>query len=110
MTSRYGVLLLTVVLTLGTLTVTGCSDVEQAANDILKEIEAGGQTTPGQQSGSSSGSGPREAAGAPAPPSLAEAEEQLAGLTVGPVGSMTGYSRELFPHWASDGTEFGWDE
>ena len=26
------------------------------------------------------------------------------------MGSMAGYSREEFPHWAADGTEFGWKE
>ena len=31
-------------------------------------------------------------------------------IEVAPVGSMAGYSREEFPHWAADGTEFGWDE
>jgi len=29
---------------------------------------------------------------------------------VAPAGSMAGYSREEFPHWAADRTEFGWDE
>jgi hypothetical protein len=31
----------------------------------------------------------------------------LDGLEVAPAGSMTGYSREKFPHW-SDADEFGW--
>ena len=34
----------------------------------------------------------------------------LRGIEVAPAGSMAGYSREEFPHWAADGTEFGWDE
>lgn len=43
-----------------------------------------------------------ESAGAPAAPSRA-----LESLEVAPVGSMTGYSRERFPHWG-DADEFGW--
>jgi hypothetical protein len=34
----------------------------------------------------------------------------LAGLAVVPAGSMAGYSRDEFPHWAADGTQFGWNE
>jgi Protein of unknown function (DUF1524) len=34
----------------------------------------------------------------------------LRGIDVAPVGSMVGYSREEFPHWAADGTRFGWEE
>ena len=57
-----------------------------------------------------SGSGPSTASGAPTPPSPSRAREMLREIDVGPVGSMTGYSREEFPHWAADGTEFGWEE
>lgn len=32
----------------------------------------------------------------------------LGKLGVAPAGSMAGYDREEFPHWAADGTEFGW--
>ena len=34
----------------------------------------------------------------------------LGEIEVAPVGGMAGYSREEFPHWAADGTQFGWDE
>ena len=34
----------------------------------------------------------------------------LGNVDVAPVGSMAGYSREEFPHWAADGTMFGWKE
>ena len=34
----------------------------------------------------------------------------LGEIEVAPVGGMAGYSREEFPHWAADGTRFGWDE
>lgn len=68
----------------------------------------------GQGSGSSgetpSGSGPSTVSGAPAPPTPSLARAMLRGIDVAPVGSMAGYSREEFPHWAADGTRFGWDE
>ncbi|WP_329520322.1 HNH endonuclease family protein [Spirillospora sp. NBC_01491] len=35
----------------------------------------------------------------PAPPSASVAAQHLAGLTVAAEGSMTGYTREKFPHW-----------
>lgn len=35
----------------------------------------------------------------PGVPSASTAKSQLAGLTVAPLGSSTGYSRDLFPHW-----------
>ena len=31
-------------------------------------------------------------------------------LTVAPSGSMAGYSRDEFPHWASDAQRYGWKE
>ncbi|WP_119067904.1 HNH endonuclease family protein [Rubrobacter indicoceani] len=40
--------------------------------------------------------------------SVSEAGEVLANLPVERPGSMSGYSREAFPHW-SDGAENGWD-
>ena len=39
----------------------------------------------------------------------AEPSRVLQGLEVAPPGSMSGYSREKFPHW-SDADEFGWRE
>lgn len=63
-----------------------------------------------QQQPSGTGSGPSSATGAPAPPSAGEAQQQLSALAVQPAGSMSGYSRVLFPHWGSDGTVYGWNE
>lgn len=37
----------------------------------------------------------------PTPPSEAASRTALAKLTVAPLGSMSGYSRDLFPHWIS---------
>lgn len=89
---------------------TGCSEVEQIANEVLRELDSGRTTTQQQNSGGSGSSGPSTAKGAPVPP--AEAGQKLLALAVQPAGSeaMAGYSRDLFPHWASDGTAFGWEE
>ena len=54
----------------------------------------------------SSGDGEMSAA-SQTPPSADAARRQLSELRVRPAGSMTGYSREQFPHW-SDAREFGW--
>lgn len=44
---------------------------------------------------------------AQAAPSAGTARQQLSELRVRPAGSMSGYSREKFPHW-SDAQEYGW--
>ena len=46
--------------------------------------------------------------GAGPPVDPAEASATLREIEVAPPGSMSGYSRERFPHW-SDAAEFGWD-
>ncbi len=77
-----------------------------------------GEISPGQLLGGDTGSGvsdrspsgPSTAPGAPAVPSPAAARKMLGKLEEAPVGSMAGYSREEFPHWAADGTVFGWNE
>ena len=55
-------------------------------------------------------SGPSSAPGAPEPPGERQVRRELAALEISPpsLGSMSGYSRELFPHWAADGRGFGW--
>ena len=84
---------------------TGAIAPEQLFRELLGQ--GAGSGSPGE---AASGSGPSRAPGAPAPPSPSEARSMLRGIEVAPVGSMAGYSREEFPHWAADGTEFGWDE
>ncbi|TDD93932.1 HNH endonuclease family protein [Actinomadura rubrisoli] len=42
---------------------------------------------------------PAASAEPPPPPGEAEAAQRLAGLTIAAEGSMTGYSRQKFPHW-----------
>ena len=53
---------------------------------------------------------PATAAGAPPPPPADEVLSMLEGLPVAPTGSMAGYSRDKFPHWASDAAAHGWTE
>jgi hypothetical protein len=53
---------------------------------------------------------PSTAAGAPPPPSVENALPMLEALAVAPSGSMAGYSREEFPHWASEAASYGWAE
>ena len=67
---------------------------------------------PGEGSPADAGSpsGPATAAGAPRPPPARRAFTVLVGLEVAPPGSMAGYSREEFPHWASEATRYGWEE
>ena len=57
-----------------------------------------------------SATAPSTAAGAPPPPSADDALSLLRSLTVAPPRSMAGYSREEFPHWASDAASYGWKE
>jgi hypothetical protein len=57
-----------------------------------------------------SATAPSTAAGAPPPPSANDALSLLRSLTVAPPRSMAGYSRDEFPHWASDAASFGWRE
>lgn len=71
---------------------------------------ANGSSSDGSSVDAGSPSGPATAAGAPSPPTAEEASVLLSGLSVAPAGSMAGYSREEFPHWASDAEAFGWTE
>lgn len=71
---------------------------------------ANGSSADGPSADTVSPSGPATAAGAPVPPTTEEASALLSDLPVAPAGSMVGYSREEFPHWASDAEEFGWTE
>ncbi|MGW5425000.1 GmrSD restriction endonuclease domain-containing protein [Streptomyces sp. NPDC003943] len=67
----------------------------------------GGATPAGEPTGAPTGApGGRASAGdgtLPGMPTAAQARTRLAGLKVAPQGSMTGYSRDRFPHWAEQG-------
>jgi Excalibur calcium-binding domain len=54
-----------------------------------------------------SATAPSTAAGAPPPPSADDALSLLQELTVAPSGSMAGYSRDEFAHWASEAASYG---
>ena len=71
---------------------------------------ASGFPPDGSSAGAGSPSGPATAAGAPPPPTAEEARAMLSDFSVASAGSMAGYSREEFPHWASDAEAFGWTE
>jgi hypothetical protein len=79
-----------------------------------EDLPAGGSAS--ADAGSPSGqatvpaTAPSTAAGAPSPPSVSDALSLLRGLMVAPPGSMAGYSRDEFPHWASDSASYGWRE
>lgn len=75
-----------------------------------EDLPSDGDYPAGSSADAGSPSGPATAAGAPAPPMVEEASELLSDLPVAPAGSMAGYSREEFPHWASDAETFGWTE
>ncbi|MFP3987093.1 HNH endonuclease family protein [Streptomyces sp. E11-3] len=77
--------------------VAGCSAADGAASDGAND---------GQPSVSSSGADGGEAADngtLPGVPTAMQAGMGLAGLTVAAHGSMSGYSRSKFPHWAEQG-------
>jgi hypothetical protein len=95
-----GIGILVVVLVLGYGLYTGAIGPEQLFGELL-----------GQGAGSGgSGRVPSGPSAAPGAPSPSEAGAMLREIAVAPAGSMAGYSREEFPLWAEDGTEFGWDE
>jgi hypothetical protein len=98
-----GIGTLIVVLVLGYRLYAGAIGPERLLGELLGR-DAG--------SGGSGGtrSGPSAASGAPAPPSPSEARAMLRVIEVAPAGRMAGYSREEFPHWAANGTQFGWYE
>jgi hypothetical protein len=96
---------LIVVLVLGYGLYTGTSGAEQLFRELLGQ-DAGS----GSSSKAPSGLDPSTAPGSPVPPSPSEARALLREVDAAPAGSMVGYSREDFPHWATDGTQFGWDE
>jgi len=64
----------------------------------------------GESSFADAGSLSGPASGAPPPPSAEKALSMLEGLAAGPPGSMAGYSRDEFPHWASEAERYGWKE
>jgi hypothetical protein len=79
-----------------------------------EDLPAGGGSSADAGSPSASATvpatAPSAAAGAPPPPSVEDALSMLEALAVAPSGSMAGYSRDEFPHWASEAETYGWTE
>ncbi|WP_282693316.1 HNH endonuclease family protein [Streptomyces sp. CC208A] len=72
--------------------------------------EGGGVPSPGgdakpspTRTGAAGGAPETDAGTLPGVPTAEQARTQLAGLKVAPRGSMSGYDRDKFPHWASQG-------
>ncbi|NBE55766.1 HNH endonuclease family protein [Streptomyces boluensis] len=93
---------------LAVLAVAGCSGVgteggtEGGADP--KPSVSGGTGAGETDGGTGAGGGPPEHTGTlPGVPSAQTARQKLAGLDVAAQGSMTGYSREKFLHWAEQG-------
>jgi hypothetical protein len=75
-----------------------------------QEAKSSGRGTDIPPLPSDSATGPATAAGAPSPPSANEALSMLEELAIASPSSMAGYSREEYPHWASDADAYGWQE
>ncbi|MCX3062656.1 HNH endonuclease family protein [Streptomyces beihaiensis] len=82
------------------LAVTGCS----ASGDGAAGPVSG--STPSSSGSPGAGGGPAdEHTTLPGLPTARRAESELSGLKVAPHGSMNGYSRAKFPHWAQQGDD-----
>lgn len=90
-------------------TVTGCSgqggsgpDAKAPTGKPTGRSNSEPTATPSTKPGAPGGAG-ADAGTLPGVPGAAEARTRLAALKVAPQGSMTGYSRDKFPHWAEQG-------
>ncbi|NML55510.1 HNH endonuclease [Streptomyces sp. R302] len=92
---RLGIASLAAALVLGG--VAGCS-----AQDADKSPGVGDPKPSPTRSGATGGA-PEADGTLPGVPTAEQARAQLSGLKVAPHGSMSGYSRDRFPHWASQG-------
>ncbi len=82
---------------LATFAVAGCSAIDEGTSDSPKDSRP-------SASGSRAGGAQAEENGTlPGMPTAEQARSHLAGLTVAAHGSMSGYSRAKFPHWAGQG-------
>ncbi len=81
------------------LVVAGCGVSDDPASDEDKPNEG----KPSASASSGAGGAPAGAGTLPGMPTAPQAQQALTGLKVAPHGSMSGYSRAKFPHWASQG-------
>ncbi|MFF0750833.1 HNH endonuclease family protein [Streptomyces sp. NPDC004267] len=93
------------------LAVTGCAgqgdgssgpDGKGKPSRTAGPARSGGATPAGEPTGAPGGASAGDGT-LPGMPTAAQARSRLAGLKVAPSGSMTGYSRDKFPHWAEQG-------
>ncbi|MGW1926025.1 GmrSD restriction endonuclease domain-containing protein [Streptomyces massasporeus] len=77
------------------LAVAGCSTVDEAA----PPTDTDGKPSVSASAGAGGGQGEDNGT----LPGVEQARKELGGLKVAPHGSMAGYSRSKFPHWASQG-------
>ncbi|MDK1349204.1 HNH endonuclease family protein [Streptomyces sp. 378] len=77
------------------LAVAGCSAVDEA----VSPTDADGKPSVSASAGAGGGQAADDGT-LPGVPGVAQAREELAGLEVTAHGSMSGYSRAKFPHWA----------
>ncbi|MFI8961692.1 HNH endonuclease family protein [Streptomyces sp. NPDC053493] len=84
-------------------TLTGCSGQAGGPLGAGPDGKGGGTTPAAPSSPGAAGAGRGGDGKLPGMPTVAEARAQLARLTVAPRGSMTGYSRDKFPHWTEQG-------
>ncbi|MEU3655310.1 HNH endonuclease family protein [Streptomyces sp. NPDC032161] len=85
--------------TVAVLAVAGCSVVDEAASPATTD----GKPTATASAGSGGGRADGPASTLPGVPTAEQARQDLVGLKVAAHGSMSGYSRSKFPHWASQG-------
>nr|WP_265863644.1 HNH endonuclease family protein [Streptomyces sp. SKN60] len=85
-------------------TVTGCAGQTDSGQADSGPNGKGPTAQPTAEPTRGAPGGPPAGAGTlPGLPGAAEARARLAALKVAPQGSMTGYSRDKFPHWAEQG-------
>ncbi|MFE0178889.1 HNH endonuclease family protein [Streptomyces sp. NPDC059002] len=83
--------------TAAVLAVAGCSSSDEAASPAATNDK------PSATAGAGGGQPADTTTTLPGVPSAGQAREELVGLKVAAHGSMSGYSRAKFPHWASQG-------
>ncbi|MFI9626087.1 HNH endonuclease family protein [Streptomyces sp. NPDC052042] len=81
------------------LAVAGCSVIDEALAPATED----GKPSASATTGAGGGRADEAASTLPGVPSAEQARTDLTGLKVAPHGSMSGYSRSKFPHWASQG-------
>jgi len=80
----------------------GCSPGESSSSPSQDKPSASGPADDGKDDSKDDGKAAGEK-GLPGVPTAATAQHRLAGLKVAAHGSMSGYSRERFPHWSAQG-------